>query len=200
FAAQDEVHGVAWQVDSPPAGVWAPFATRAGPPDAVGAYVDRPYGGQGIDVVVGAELEAGVLRVAVDSHPTARAPQARGELDQLAARHVVHGQLALFLGEGLLILPVPADRYAVPAQDGAFFGREKALVLLIGPVGAVPKVGGLSVAVANAVEAVENPPVMWGMDLGIVRPSVGNDAVAARRIEVMEHLIGTDATGGGGLV
>src|SRR5262249_12606777 len=117
-----------------------------------------------------------------------------------ATRHVVHGQLALFLGESLLILPVPADRDAVPAQDGAFFRREEAVVRLIGPVRAMPQVGGLAVAVANAVEAVEDPPVMRGMDLGIVRPSVGDDAVAARRIEMVKDLIGTDATRGGGLV
>ena len=66
----------------------------------------------------------------------------------------------------------------MPAQDGPRFRREKAVVFLIRPVGAMPEVGGLAVVVADAVEAVEDAAMMRGMDLGVVRQSVGDDPVA----------------------
>jgi hypothetical protein len=67
-------------------------------------------------------------------------------------------------------------------------------VLLIGAVGAMPGIGSLAVAVANAVEAVEDAAVMRGVDLGVVRQSVRDDPVALPRIQVMEDLVSPDAT------
>src|SRR5262249_43518663 len=155
-----------------------------------------------MDVVVGAELEAGVLRVAVPFHATSRTPERRGNLDELAARDVVDGQLALLLGESLpvLIPAVPANGDSMPAQDGALVHGKKAGVLLIRPVDAVPRVGGLAVAVSNAVETVENTAVMRRMDLGIVRQSIRHDSVPLRRIQMVEDLVRADATGRRGLV
>src|SRR5207244_11538731 len=120
---------------------------------------------------------AGVLWVAVESYRTCQTSQPRGKLNQLAAWDVVHGQLAFFERESLLILPVPADGDPVAAQDGAFVRREKAVVLLIRPVGAVPKVCRLAVAVANKVKAVEDTAVRWGLDVGLFRQSVGEGPV-----------------------
>jgi hypothetical protein len=97
---------------------------RAALADAVEADVDHLCCGQGIDVVVGAELEAGVLRIAVESNLTCRIPQPRGELHKLSAGNVVHGQLAFLFSE-CLVLPVPANGDPVSAEDGSYLRREK---------------------------------------------------------------------------
>src|SRR5262245_7175480 len=89
LAAEDERHGIPRQVDRPLARSGIPVARLAGFADAVGADVDRFPAGQGIDVVVGAELKTGVLRVAVESNATCQGPHARGELDQLPAGDAV---------------------------------------------------------------------------------------------------------------
>src|SRR5262249_38454858 len=70
FAAQDEGHGVPREVDRPPAGLRIPVASLPAAARAIGANGDRPPGGQGILVVVGADLEPGVLRIAVDAYRT----------------------------------------------------------------------------------------------------------------------------------
>src|SRR5262249_1803341 len=119
---------------------------------------------------------------------------------QPATRDVVCGQFSLFLGERLLVLAVPADHHAMAGQNGTRFRREKAIVLLIRPVSAVPEVGRLAIAVADAVEAVENPSVMRRMDLGIIRQSVGDDSIASWGINVVEDLVCLNSTGRSGLV
>src|SRR5262249_13982593 len=80
------------------------------------------------------------------------------------------------------------------------FRREKAIVLLIGSMGAVPHVRGLAVAVANAVETVKNTAVVRRMDLGMVRQAIRDHSVALRRIEMVKYLIRSDPTGFRGLV
>ena len=117
----------------------------------------------------------GVL--AVEPDPTARA---------VAAERAQEAPVPIEVVEG--------DASALPAQDGAFLRGEKTVVLLIRAVDAVPGVSGLAVAVANAVEPVEDAAVMRGMDLGVVRQSVRDDPIALRRIQVVEDLVGPDPT------
>src|SRR4029077_6628567 len=73
-------------------------------------------------------------------------------------------------------------------------------VLLIRSVRAVPEVGGLAIPVTDAVEAVEYPPVMRRMDLGIVGQSIGDHPIASGRINIVEDLICLHSTGRSGLV
>src|SRR2546430_796195 len=117
----------------------------------------------------------------------------------MATRNIIHGQLALLFGEGP-VLPMPANGNSMPPQNGACLRREKTLVLLIRSVDTVPRISGLAVAVGDAIEAIEDTPVMWGMNLGVVRQSVGDDPVALWRIEVVEDFVGSDSTCRCGLV
>jgi hypothetical protein len=50
--------------------LWIPIARFTRFPDAVRANIDRFVGRVGIDVVVRAELKAGVLRIAIDPDTT----------------------------------------------------------------------------------------------------------------------------------
>src|SRR5262249_19664266 len=105
---------------------------------------------------VGAEMEAGVLRVAVEADLVERGRQNRVELDQLAARKVVDGQFTLLVGEELAVLAVPGDLQSVPAEERAGLGREDLLVGRVLAVAAVPDVGLLAIAIGDVVEAEVN--------------------------------------------
>jgi hypothetical protein len=112
-----------------------PIARFAGFADAVGTDVNRLLSRVFVDVVVGSKLKAGVLRIAVDSDASASRFQARRKLDKPPAENIVHGQLALFLGERIfLAVGVPADGDTVPAQHRPSVGREKGVVFLVGAI------------------------------------------------------------------
>ncbi len=118
-----------------------------------------------------AELETGVLRIAVDTNLAAGRRQARGKLHQRPALNVVNGQLTFFLCEWLVAGAVPIEQNAVPAQDGAVIEAEGFLMgdmrcvgyFLLAPFGwAVPGVGlRLEVGTITAlVEAVHDAAMM----------------------------------------
>src|SRR5262245_22307477 len=95
---------------------------------------------------------------------------------------------------------MPVDGGAVPGQNKTLLGCEKPLVLLKRPVGAVPGVGALAIAVGDAIEAVENTAVMGRMDPGILIQAPGYDPISVRREYVMKNFVGANATRRRGLV
>src|SRR5436190_4605913 len=100
--------------------------------------------------------------------------------------NIVNRHLALFFGEGRL-LPMPTNVNTVPTQNGAVLGREKTFVLLKRSVDAVPGIRRLAVAVGDAIEAVENTPVMRRMNFGILIQATGDNPISIRRKHVMEN-------------
>src|SRR5262245_25748178 len=115
----------------------------------------------------------------------------------MAARNVVNRQLAFLQREGS-VLPVPANLRAMPGQHGALLGCEKTFVLLKRSVDAVPGVRLLALIVGNPVEAVEDPAVMRRMHLGIVIQTASDYPVPRQGKDVMEDLVGSNATFGRG--
>src|SRR5262249_50245367 len=141
------------------------------------------------DFVVGAELYARVLGVAVQPDRTGARPQPRCKLDEMTTRNMVHGQLALFVDEGMLVLPVPTDGQSMPAQHGAGLHGQELIVRLIRSVRAMPGVGLLTVTVSDAIEAEEDPAMVRRMHVGIGRQSARDQQVALGGEEVMKHLV-----------
>ena len=117
----------------------------------------------------------------------------------MAAGNIVDRQLALLFGESG-ILPMPANLNTVSTQNGAFLGREKTFVLLKRTVDAVPGIRRLAVPVCDAIEAVENTPVMRRMNLGILIQTTRDNPIPRWRIHVMENLIGPNSACRRGLV
>src|SRR5262249_11713369 len=109
-----------------------------------------------LDLGRGPEMEAGVLRIAVELHRTAGRADDRCELYQPAGGAVVDSHLALFLREDFLLLAVPGDFDALPGQPRARLGRQDLLVRHVSVAGAVPDIGLLAVAVGDLVEAEEH--------------------------------------------
>src|SRR5689334_4388397 len=106
-----------------------------------------------------AELEARMLRIAVEAHFPAQAFYARIKLNERAARDVVKRQLTFFFGEGA-ISSMPANQNPVPPQYSSLLRRQKAFVLLERAIDTVPCVGRFAVAVSDPVEAIEDSAVM----------------------------------------
>jgi hypothetical protein len=89
---------------------------------------------------------------------------------------------------------MPANGGTVPGQHRTLLGGEKPFVLLKRSVDAMPGVRSLSVAVGDAIEAVENAAVMRRMNLGILIQAPGDDPISVRRKYVMENFVGPNPT------
>src|SRR5688500_4516933 len=111
----------------------------------------------------------------------------------MASGHMVNRQLPLLFREGG-IPPMPLNVHTMPAQNGACLRREKTFVLLKRAVDAVPGIRPLAVAVGDAIEAVENSPVMRRMDLWILIQATGDNPISFWRKHMMENLIGPNST------
>src|SRR5262249_5902825 len=156
---------------------------------AVGTDKDRLLAGLGKHLVLGAEVQSSVLRVAIQLDRTGNGLQARGEFDELAAWHVIHSQLALLLCKGLPVLPVPANHHPVAPQHGASFAGEESFVCLVSAVRAMPGVGRLAFAIADAIKTEEDAAVMRRVDVGIIGQTASGEKVALGRKKVMEYLV-----------
>src|SRR5262249_34202591 len=143
-------HGVPRQIDRSLARARFPVPRFAGFAGAVRTHEDRLVASLGEDFVVGAELHPGVLWVAIKLDWAGAWAQPRGEFDQLTAGHVIHCELALLVGEDLLVLAVPTDGQPMPPQHGAGFAGKETIVRLVGAVCAMPGVCGLAIAIADA--------------------------------------------------
>jgi len=66
---------------------------------AVGAQEVRLFVGQGMDIFAGAEMEAGMLRIAIKMDRRQNGVQSRSKFNQRAAWDVVNGKFALFFGK-----------------------------------------------------------------------------------------------------
>src|SRR5262245_2336582 len=110
----------------------------------------------------------------------------------MAARNIVNRQLAFFFSERR-VARVPADRSAVPPQNGTLLRCEKVFVLLKRSVDAVPGVGPLAIAIGDAIEAIKNAAVMGRMNLGILTQAAGDDPISIWREYVMENFVSPHA-------
>src|SRR5262245_55109766 len=178
FVLEDEGHGVPRQIDRSLARARLPVPSFTGFADPVGTHEDRLVARFRKHLVVGPEMHAGVLRVAVQPDRTGARPQPRCKLDEMTARNVVHGQLALFVDEDLLFLSMPTDGESMSAQHDAGLAHQETVMRFIRAVDAMPGVGSFAVAVTNTIEAEEDTAMMRRMDLGIVRQSAGRQHVA----------------------
>ncbi len=111
----------------------------------------------------------------------------------MPAWNVVNRQFALLFGKGN-VLAMPANHNALSSQNRTLLRGQKPFVLLKGSVDAVPGVCPLAVAIGDAIEAVENAPVMRRMDLGIVIQASGDNPVSTGRKDVMKNFIGPNST------
>src|SRR6516164_7806991 len=116
LVVEHKAHGVPWQINGAllclriPVSRFAEFALAVGP-EIIRLRRDLFVG----NVIGSSELEASVLRIAIDTNLAAGRLQARGKLDERTIFNVVNGQFALFQGERLVFLAVPAEQDAVPA-------------------------------------------------------------------------------------
>src|SRR5262245_31508426 len=85
-------------------------------------------------------MEARMLRIAVKLDRPVDGAHDGGEVDELSARHVVHGQFALLIGELLTLRAVPTDFDAMPTENETFFGRQDFFMGLVRRGLAVPDV------------------------------------------------------------
>src|SRR5207244_14744 len=79
----------------------------------------------------GAEMEAGVLWIAVEPHFLTRRLEMRGKVDHRPAGQAVDRHLALLMGKWLPILAVPVDGYAMPTEHRPGLFVEHFLMRLI---------------------------------------------------------------------
>jgi hypothetical protein len=117
--AEDVAQGVPGEIDGTFLGLGIPIARLAEKPLAVGAEVIGLLRRLLRYLIGGAELEAGMLRVAVDVDLPVGRVEAGGEFDERAAGDVVDGQLALLFGKDIGLVAVPVEKDAVAAEDGA---------------------------------------------------------------------------------
>src|SRR5262245_54503417 len=101
-----------------------------------------------------------MLRVAVEFDGPARGVQARRKINQRPGRQMVNRQLALLLGNYLLLLAMPGNSQSMPSHEIACLAGKQFLVRLVRATRAVPGVGLLAVAVGDLVEAEEDAPVV----------------------------------------
>src|SRR5262249_46882249 len=112
-----------------------------------------------VDLVVGAELEAGVVRVAVEHDRAAGAAQAGGGIDEGGAVDAAGRQLGQLPAKRLAVPVVPVDLHALAAQHRPSGLADKLLVQLVLAVMAVPGVA-LAAVEGAAREAEEQPLVV----------------------------------------
>ena len=93
--------------------------------------------------------------------------------------------LALLLGERLLLDAVPVDEGAVPAEDRPRLGQERAPRRLVRVALAVPDIDGV-LAVGRLHEAVEQAAVVRELPAD----ALGDEARAVRRVDLVERLEG----------
>ena len=96
---------------------------------AVGAEIVGLLGGLLGDVVGGAEVEAGVLRIAVELDLVDQRLEPVRELDEGAAGDLVDGHLPFFLGKDVPLLPDPVDEHA--ARRSAAMGPPVSKIVLL---------------------------------------------------------------------
>ncbi len=163
---------------------------------AVGTKVVRFGFGFLGDFVIGAEMKAGVLRIAVERDRFAGRRDERTEFNELSRLGVVDGKFALLIGELFALRAVPADLHLMPAEDEAFFLADELFVPFEGRGFAMPDVALQAVAVRHAVEAEEESAMVRELSAGAFR----NDARTVRGVDMMKRLVRRFARLGVGFV
>src|SRR5262249_10698867 len=193
LVAELEAHSVPGQVDV--LLVVRPVARLAGLALAVGAEEVGLLLVLDGDLVGGAELEAGMLWIAVERHRAAGRLEQSGPLDEGASLDVIDGDFTLLMGEDFLPGTVPVQENAMAAKAGAansvdFFFVRNVIVLR-----KMPGIGLFFPVIETDIVEAKKQAAMVGVEhlrslrqlIGV--PAVGHNVLAIGPPQMMEHLV-----------